>query len=189
VLFVAFVAFRAIGLFVRARGGDLGYGDEQSYLVPVLGDAKPRYVVPEAKPVEPAPPPPAPEPIELSDPDPVGTFAQLIASGDSDGIVELLGKSGKHIPHTMMSANSWMATAQKAWQAKNARAAAHSLKRCLDAEPSGPLAPRAWLLAARVYDEALSDKATSVKLLRQLVKRFPDSDQAQAASKILQKAE
>ena len=186
VLFVAFAAFRAIGLFVRARGGDLGYGDEQSYLVPVLGDAQPRYVVPEAKAVEPAAPPPPPQPIELSEPDPVGVFAQLIASGDSDGMVALLGKSGKHIPHTMMSANSWMATAQKAWAAKNAKAAAHSLKRCLDAEPQGPLAPRAWLLAARVYDEALADKATSEKLLRELVKRFPDSEQGKAAAARLQ---
>ena len=49
-LAVAFVAFRAIGLLVRARGDDLGYGHEEFYLVPVLGDAQPRHVVREAKP-------------------------------------------------------------------------------------------------------------------------------------------
>src|SRR5205823_5159376 len=64
-LAVAFIAFRAIGLLVRARGSDLGYGAEDFYLVPVLGNAQPRYLVPEAKPAEPEPRP-EPQPIALS---------------------------------------------------------------------------------------------------------------------------
>src|SRR5207244_4087801 len=144
VLFVAFVAFRAIGLLVRARGSDLGYGDERFYLVPVLGDAQPRYVVREAQPA----PEPRPEPIPLQPEEltPTVAFSQLLARNDNEGMIALLGKSGKDVPHPLLTAHSWMALAQKAWQLENGKAAAVALKRCLDAEPQGPLAPRAWLL-------------------------------------------
>jgi hypothetical protein len=32
---------RALGLLVRARGDELGYGGDSAYLVPVLGDRRP----------------------------------------------------------------------------------------------------------------------------------------------------
>ena len=73
----------------------------------------------------------------------------------------------------------------QAWQRKKGKAAAVGLKRCIDAEPIGPLAPRAWLLAARVYAELLGDKATSDKLLGELVKRFPGSEPARIAAQRL----
>jgi hypothetical protein len=41
-LLPAFMLFRAMGLLVRARGDELGYGGESSYLVPVLGRLRPR---------------------------------------------------------------------------------------------------------------------------------------------------
>jgi TolA-binding protein len=73
----------------------------------------------------------------------------------------------------------------QAWQRRRGKAAAVALRRCLDAEPQGPLAPKAWLLAARVYAEALSDKATSDRLLAELVKRFPDSEPGRIAAQRL----
>lgn len=187
-VFLAFAAFRGIGLLVRARGSEIGYGGEESYLVPALGDAEPRWAPPEQPPEK----PPEPKaPIEIAhDERPAGVvFSQLLAQGDQDGMIDLLGRGGKDVPHVMMSANSWMALAQKAWQLKNGKAAAVALKRCLDAEPEGPLAPRAWVLAARVYDEALGDKATSDKLLRELARRFPDSEQGKFAARKLQALE
>jgi hypothetical protein len=40
-LIPAQMLFRALGLLVRARGDELGYGGESAYLVPILGDQRP----------------------------------------------------------------------------------------------------------------------------------------------------
>jgi len=40
-LIPAQMLFRALGLLVRARGDELGYGGDSAYLVPVLGDQRP----------------------------------------------------------------------------------------------------------------------------------------------------
>lgn len=177
-LAAAFVAFRAIGLLVRSRGDDLGYGHADFYLVRVLGEATPRYGVREASPVEPAPPPALP----IS---PAEAFARLLAQKDVEGMLALLDQSGKEVPHALLTARAWMDLSEQAWQRKKGKAAAVALRRCLDAEPEGPLAPRAWLLAARVYAEALGDKATSDRLCQELVKRFPDSEPAKIAAQRL----
>jgi hypothetical protein len=199
-LAVAFVAFRGIGLLVRARGDDLGYGHEEFYLVPVLGDAQPRHVVREAKPVvepEAAPPPAlqqapaveqtpaAPQPAAETQPLPAEAFSQLAARKDVEGMLALLDQSAKDVPHALLSAQAWMDLSGQAWQLKKGKAAAVALRRCLDAEPQGPLAAQAWLLAARVYAEALGDKKTSDRLLQELVKRFPDSEPGKIAAQRL----
>lgn len=199
-LVVAFVAFRAIGLLVRARGADLGYGHEDFYLVPVLGDAEPRYVVPEARAAEPETVPPqaaqespAPDPAAAqterapkTDAVPASEqFSRLVAQNDVEGMLELLDKSGKNVPYALLSAQAWMDLSGQAWQRRKGKSAAVALRRCLDAEPQGPLAPKAWLLAARVYLEALGDKKTSDRLLHELVRRFPESEPAKVAAQRL----
>ncbi len=206
VLLVAFAAFRGIGLLVRVRGSDLGYGEEESYLVPVLGDQQPRWVAPapplDSAPAAPldsapagpldsapaAPPDSAPPDAVPPAPSPAETFALLLAQDDTAGLLALLAKSGKEIRSGAMPAQGWMDLAQKAWQQRNARAAAVALRRCLDAEPQGALAPKAWLQAARVYAEALGDQATSDKLLRELVQRFPESEPGKIAAQRLARA-
>ena len=40
-LLPAFMLFRALGLLLRARGDELGYGGDSAYLVPVLGARRP----------------------------------------------------------------------------------------------------------------------------------------------------
>ena len=40
-LLPALMLFRAMGLLVRVRGDELGYGGESAYLVPVLGTLRP----------------------------------------------------------------------------------------------------------------------------------------------------
>ena len=40
-LLPALMLFRAMGLLVRVRGDELGYGGESAYLVPVLGAIRP----------------------------------------------------------------------------------------------------------------------------------------------------
>lgn len=69
-LFVPFLQMRVIGLLVRVRGDDLGYGSPDFYLEPVLGAARPRLPLEKVQPpprVEAAPAPPRPPvvPLEL----------------------------------------------------------------------------------------------------------------------------
>src|SRR5206468_11492195 len=74
-LALAFVGFRGIGLLVRARGAELGYGGEDAYMVPALGDAQPR-----GKLAAPPPPPekPAPAPIDLEPASPEDPSADMV---------------------------------------------------------------------------------------------------------------
>jgi hypothetical protein len=174
---LGFVAFRGIGLLVRARGSDLGYGGEEGNLVPVLGDEQPRYVIREAEPVVPAAAPPSE--------DPAAQFARMIAQKDVDGCVALLEQSWQAIPREILSASGWMDLAKAAHQRGKGKPAAAALRRCIDSEPQGPMAPKAMLLAARTYDELLGDRKTSDRLLQDLLKRFPSTQEGAFASKRL----
>jgi len=183
VLMVGFAAFRAIGLLVRARGGDLGYGDEAAHLVPVLGDEEPRLVIQEAAPVE--APAPKRQAIELPPEDPAEQFTRLLAQKDVNGCIALLEQSWQAVPGALLSAKGWLDLAKAAHQRGKGKPAAAALRRCLDIDSQGPLAPQAILFAARVYDELLRDRAASQRLLQELVKRFPSSQEGVFAGKRL----
>jgi len=189
-LALAFVAFRGIGLLVRSRGAELGYGGEEGYLVPALGDAQPRGTLP------PPPPPPREEPqrapIELElEPgppaDPAAEMVKAIARNDEDACLALVEQHGAKLAAAAASPERWMKLARLALERKQPKIAAICLRRCLDAAPQGPVAPQAWLLAARVYDEHLGDRATSNRLLNELAKRFPSSQEGAFAAKRLAK--
>jgi hypothetical protein len=272
VLYLAFVIFRGIGLLVRARGADLGYGGASAYLVPVLGATEPAFALEAGQTFSPQagadggrgpavvdevtepPPRPTPAPIELDledaplgplelvadqpgataaepqpelvpdlpparhhdqrpserldreelvrrDQRPSGRFqqraeppapqtpamqlAELLARRDLEACVALLEQSPKELPAMLASARSWHELAQVALAAERPRQAALALRRCLDAEPEGVLAPQAWLQAARIYDEKLGDRPTSNRLLQELARRFPDTEQGRFASRRL----
>ena len=184
-LALAFVGFRGIGLLVRTRGMELGYGGEEAYTVPALGDAQPRGTL--------APPPPArekppPAPIDLAaapSHDPSAEMMKAIAQNDDEACLALVGEHGTKLAATAASPERWMKLARFAIERKDPRSAAVCLRRCLDAAPQGPLAPQAWLLAARVYDEHLGDRTTSNRLLGELVKRFPSSKEGAFAARRL----
>ncbi|MGZ6123758.1 MAG: tetratricopeptide repeat protein [Myxococcales bacterium] len=184
-LALAFGAFRGIGLLVRSRGAELGYGGEEAYMVPALGDAQPRGTL--------APPPPPRQepplaPIELppeSPKDPSAEMVKAIAQNDDDACLALVEEHGVKLAATAASPERWMNLARLALERRTAKSAAVCLRRCLDAAPGGPLAPQAWLLAARVYDEHLGDRATSNRLLGELAKRFPSSKEGAFATKRL----
>ncbi len=184
-LALAFVGFRGIGLLVRARGVELGYGGEDAYMVPALGDAQPRGTF------APPPPPrekPPPAPIDLapaSPEDPSAEMAQAIAQNDDGACLALVREHGAKLAATTASPERWMRLAKLAVERKEPKSAAVCLRRCLDAAPEGPLAPQAWLLAARVYGEHLGDRATSNRLLGELAKRFPSSKEGAFAAKRL----
>jgi hypothetical protein len=209
-LVLAFAAFRGIGLFVRARGVDLGYGGESESLVPVLGNVAPGHELgggpalgQEAQGQAAQPSTggrsagfrSAPAPIELepelaAEPGaplagPAAQLGRLCQLKDLDGAVALLEQAGAALTAAAVSASSWMELAQAALQRGLPRSGVLALRRCLDAAPEGPLAPQAWLLAARVYDEQLADPKTSNRLLSELAKRFPESNEGRFATRRL----
>ena len=182
VLAVGFIAFRAVGLLVRARGGDLGYGGKADYLVPVLGDEEPRHEVREAAPAEPAAPPQA---LDLPEEEPSAILARLVAKQDVQGCIDLIERSWQSLAPDALSAGGWMDLAKSAQQRGKGKAAVAALRRCLETDAQGPLAPKALLLAARIYDEDLKDRKTSDRLLQELIKRFPNSQEGSFAARRL----
>ena len=187
-LALAFVAFRGIGLLVRARGAELGYGGEEAYMVPALGETQPRGTLPPPAPREEAPPRPPPEPIELSPAppqDPTAAMAKANAGNDDDACLALVERHGTKIGAAAATPERWMKLARAAMERNNPKGATVCLRRCIDAAPQGPLAPQAWLVAARIYDERLGDKATSRRLLGELAKRFPSTKEGAFAAKRL----
>jgi Tfp pilus assembly protein PilF len=113
---------------------------------------------------------------------------KAIAQNDDDACLAIVGEHGKKLPATAASPERWMKLARLAIERKEPKSAAICLRRCLDAAPQGPLAPQAWLLAARVYDEHLGDPATSNRLLCELARRFPSSKEGAVAARRLGQA-
>jgi hypothetical protein len=291
-LYPAFVAFRAMGLLVRSRGDELGWGSPSDYLEPVL-DAEPAvrlsavtgrphpvaidldeasvsplhaqpepeagpapYTVgaleldgPRSPPVwplvtptnglpalagkaaappsttprsqpraEPRPPdqpaaPPAAKPASLpqrqapsaalnsapfaTDPIAPGVLARLVTARDLDGAIVVLAESGRGIPAQTLSGQAWVDLA-KACLAKSQPAGPESAKlaalgvlayrRAAEVAPNGPLAPQAFLQAARLYDEVLGDRPRSDALLAELARRYPNTAEGQFAARRVAKA-
>ena len=203
-----FAFFRALGLLLRARGDDLGYGPERDYLDPVLGQAKPEAgevgnvagrgnseARAEALAGErgiaraDGQTLPAPEPIELSAaPEAVHLpveLAQRVRQGDLAGALSLLEQSPAGVPALTLSAEAWLALGQAGAEQKRFPAALVALRRAIEVAPEGQLAPRAWLLAARLYDEGLKDRGQSDKLLGELLLRFPETKEGEFAARRL----
>lgn len=175
-LILPFGLFRGIGLFVRARGPDLGYGGEEAYLVPALGETRPAgTLAPATEPVTATRRSYAP--IEL---DEVSELAALVEAGNLDGALAHLGQT--KAPANALPPASWLELGKVAIQRKKAGPAILALRRCVEAAPAGPHAAQAWLLAARTYAEGLSDRATSDKLLGELARRFPETAEGKFAA-------
>jgi hypothetical protein len=221
-----FAFFRALGLLLRARGDDLGYGAPRDYLAPVLGAVPPQAGLYEniqgggfsnsrheasalergtARAEGPhhdrAPPPETGRPevqpasaraISLDDVE-VASGAQAgldlvrrLREGDAAGALDLLeAPAARDLPAITISAESWFVLGQAGVQQRRFPPALVALRRAIEVAPQGPIAPRAWLLAARVYDEGMQDRAESDRLLAELARRFPESQEGAFAVKRL----
>jgi hypothetical protein len=87
--YVALMAARALGVLLYVHGAELGYGGEDLYLIPVLGDVLPREEAPVV--VEAPLPVAAPEAISLPEMDPVPAcapgFVAWQPQGDSEALL------------------------------------------------------------------------------------------------------
>jgi len=189
-MIVPFAFFRALGLLLRARGDDLGYGAAEEYLVPVLGQRKPEAGIVEALPV-PAQPAPAgpPQPLEIPAEarlvDAPMELVQKLRDGDVEGALAILEARPRDLPALTASAEAWFGLGRAGAERKLFKPALLALRRAIEVAPQGPLAPQAWLLAARLYDEGMQNRAESDRLLGELAKRFPQSPEGQFAAKRL----
>jgi hypothetical protein len=219
-MWLPFALFRALGLLLRARGDDLGYGSERDYQDPVLGAAAPEAGelqnvagrgISEARAgaladdravaraeglhleraaAEPRPysTRPAPVPIELeSEPaaDAPMELARRLREGDLGGALSLLEQTGQSVPPLTLSAEAWLSLGRAGAEQRRFPPALVALRRAIDVAPDGPLAPAAWLLAARLYDEGMQNRAQSNKLLGELARRFPQTKEGEFAARRL----
>lgn len=211
-LFPPLMMFRALGLLVRARGDELGYGGVESFLEPVLGKVAPSVelgltaqdlllreslserlaettavVVPHAD-VAVASAQMSAEfelPDEaLSEPPPL-LLARKIMASDLTGALRLLELHGPALPPNALSAQGWVSLSRACVDEGKAELGLLALSRADAIAPEGPLAPQSLLQAARVADEKLGDRARSNALLADLLRRFPGTAEARFAAKRL----
>jgi tetratricopeptide (TPR) repeat protein len=198
-LFPPLMLFRAMGLLVRARGDELGYGGENSYLVPILGDRQPDAQLS----------PPAPPPLEQTESAPVEprvpatgsgielphetdampaplALARRVTENDVEGAIDVLQRAGVDVPATALSAKTWIELGRSCVEREKNALALLALRKAVEVAPEGPLAPQAWLQAARIYDEKLGNRTLSNQLLAELIKRHPGSAEAQFALRRLE---
>ncbi len=184
-LFPPLMMFRALGLLVRARGDELGYGGVDSFLEPALGATLPAVAL------ESNQEPLAPErtaieiPDELSSEQPRLVLARKITESDFGGAIHVLEKSGSELPAHTLSAPSWVALGKACLADGRPKLALFALLRAVEVAPQGPLAPQAFLQAARISDESEGDRAHSIELLGELVRLHPDTAEARFAQKRL----
>jgi Tfp pilus assembly protein PilN len=115
-----------------------------------------------------------------------------MTSRDLDGAIGVLAESGRQIPAHTLSGAAWVDLA-KACLARAQAAGAEPLqfaalgvlayRRAAEVAPNGPLAPQAFLQAARLYDEVLGDRARSDALLAELARRYPNTAEGQFAAR------
>jgi hypothetical protein len=136
-------------------------------------------------PARPPPPPPEAIPAAGLDEEPNAALARLTRQGQQPACLDVLERSGQLLRAETLPPQGWLALGTFALDQKRAKAATFALRRCIDAAPEGVLAPQAWLLAARTYDQLLGDRKTSDRLLQEVATRFPQTKEGQFAARRL----
>jgi tetratricopeptide (TPR) repeat protein len=161
----------------RAYAAPAGVAEAPGELAPQLVGDAPLDLAPES--LELAPEPDQTAPQEL---------ARLWSQRRIDESIALLEQSGRDIPPLTLSAQGWLELGKACLGKARPQLAILGFRRSAEVAPQGPLAPQAWLLAARAYDEALRDRATSNRVLAELAKRYPESAEGRFAAKRLKAA-
>jgi tetratricopeptide (TPR) repeat protein len=74
-------------------------------------------------------------------------------------------------------------------EAGNSQAALEAYNRFIQAHPEDPMTPKAYLMAAQIFHEKMMSTDRAVKVLRRLIKSYPDHEVAGYATKYLRKLE
>jgi tetratricopeptide (TPR) repeat protein len=188
-LLFGFIQFRALGLLVRAHGDELRYGpaDDSLALVPDEAVSSGKAGSGEAALALES------YAIPLPDPGPDASAAhalvEALRASDPSEAVAVFERCTADIPALTLSAQAWVGLGNDCLARNKAQLAVAAFQGALDVAPEGPLAPTALLLAARTFDERLRDPGASDRLLRELVRRYPESAEGRfAASRLSAKA-
>jgi hypothetical protein len=177
--YLPFVLARVLGLLVWTRGDVLGYGVETEYADPVLGETRPRGTVDRTRPPEERGlPAPAAAPVV----NPEGVLAELrsaIEGKDLDRALPLYASLSPRPP--LLSAAEHLFVGQAAASRLDFTLAVQALRAAGNAQPEDPLAPKAFVILARVYAEKMNEPAMAERIYRYVCERYPGSEAAKFA--------
>jgi hypothetical protein len=162
-LYAPFVMARVLGLLLYTRGYALDWGDESTYLVPVLGAEQPRGQPPSTAPGATPPIPPT-----MTAPSPRPAAPDVPATPSS------------------LSPAEQLTAGRAAFARKDMVAAVRALKAAAFSSDAA-VAKVALLDLAGAYTTGTGDLDSAERIYREIIKRHPESEQAQAARAALQR--
>ncbi|MFP2961086.1 hypothetical protein ACLEPN_25565 [Myxococcus sp. 1LA] len=183
-LVIPFTAAHALGLLLYTRGDALGYGVEEDYLVPVLGDTGPTR---EAPPIRENAPFTRAEAmgtaLEARTPehDTMAALAAAVQARDVPLAMSLYA-TVRQQPRLRVPPEHHLFVGQAAAMEGNYPLAVAALESAADVAPDEPTAPKALVLLARVLGERMHDASRAEEVYRYVLHRYPDTAAARFAS-------
>ncbi|QDE67712.1 hypothetical protein BHS09_12370 [Myxococcus xanthus] len=183
-LIIPFTAAHVVGLLLYTRGDALGYGLEQDYLGPVLGDAQPSRMVPPLREAGPIPFTGAAATAAetgTSNDDPLEALAAAVNARDVPLAMSLYA-TVRQQSRLRVPPEHHLFVGQAAAVEGNFPLAVAALESAADTAPDEPTAPRALVLLARVLGERMHDAPRAEEVYRYVLHRYPDTAAARFAS-------
>ncbi|ATB46932.1 tetratricopeptide repeat protein [Corallococcus macrosporus] len=183
-LVIPFTAAHVLGLLLYTRGDVLGYGVEQDYLVPVLGDAGPSR---EAPPIRENAPLFGAEAVATTaeartpEHDSAEALAAAVQARDVPLAMSLYA-TARQQPRLRVPPEHHLFVGQAAAVEGNYPLAVAALESAADVAPDDPTAPKALVLLARVLGERMHDTSRAEEVYRYVLHRYPDTAAARFAS-------
>ncbi len=182
-LYAPFVMARVLGLLLHVRGDALGYGMDEDYLEPVLrDDARGTLALSDAPRTQTEPPKPGSSNyvpatgIGMT----LEALKRAVDSNDVDRAVELYAAAPLFSPQQLAPAYHF-AVGQGAATRGNYPLAVRALTAASETDPSDPIAPRAFVVLARVYGERMNDSRKADAIYQFVIERYPGTSAAQFA--------
>jgi Tetratricopeptide repeat len=178
--FVPIIMARVLGLLLYNRGDAIGYGVASDYLVPVLGDTRPRAEPPPLREF-PAAMEQAPATASTSLTETVTALAQAVEAQDAGKALALYPELKEPRFLKQVDPSHHLFVGQAAAAQGQYELAVKALESAADVAPDGPAASRALVLLARVYAERLQEPERAASIYRYVVHRYPDTDASRFA--------
>ncbi|MGQ0506617.1 MAG: tetratricopeptide repeat protein [Myxococcaceae bacterium] len=183
-LYPAFVMARVVGLLLYLHGDALDYGMADDYFEPVIA-TEPRGSLTltgsarrDIDNLRPAPPEPTVAATGIA-----ATLEEVkrsVDGNDVDRAVEIYSGAPQFAPHQLPSSYHF-AVGQGAATRGNYPLAVRALTAASETDPSDPIAPRAFVVLARVYGERMNDARKANAIYQFVIERYPGTSAAQFA--------
>ncbi len=180
-LYAPFAMARVLGTLLHVRGDVLGYGMPEDYLEPVLRDeARGSLTFADGRRSGGAPSTSG-EPAASNG---IGAIMEAVRravdANDVDRAVELYASAPEFAPHQLRPTYHF-AIGQGAATRGNYPLAVRALTAASEADPADPIAPRAFVVLARVYGERMNEPRKADAIYQFVIERYPGTSAAQFA--------